>query len=232
MSHQDNVSRIKVVREALGDLRNDVVFVGGSTVSFYADRETFEVRETDDVDVIIEVLTYADHTKFEEKIQKLGFSPDANSKVKVRYKIKGITVDFMPTTDVAIGFENKWYPDGFKNATEYSIDENETIKILAPEHFLATKLEAFKSRGYSDPRQSRDFEDIVYVLENRNAIWPELANCSAPLKSYLKDEFGKLLTQSGINEWIDSHIEFHSPPSTYMIIEELKMFCDQSKSPR
>src|SRR5688500_2524595 len=115
MSHQDNVSRIRVVREALGDIRNEVVFVGGSTVSFYADRETFEVRETDDVDVIIEVLTYPDHAKFEEKIQKLGFSPDANSTVRVRYKIKGITVDFMPTTDVVIGFENKWYPDGFKN---------------------------------------------------------------------------------------------------------------------
>ena len=67
----------------------------------------------------------------------------------------------MPTTDVAIGFENKWYPDGFKNAIEYSLDKNETIKILAPEHFLATKLEAFKSRGYSDPPQSPDFEDIA-----------------------------------------------------------------------
>ena len=54
---------------------------------------------------------------------------------------------------------------GYKNAIEYSIDENETIKILSPEHFLATKLEAFKNRGYSDPRQSQDFEDIVYILE-------------------------------------------------------------------
>lgn len=224
MSHQDNVSRIKVVREALGDLRHDVVFVGGSTVSFYADRETFEVRETDDVDVIIEVLTYSDHAKFEEKIQELGFSPDTSSKVKVRYKIKGISVDFMPTTDVVIGFENKWYPDGFKNAIEYAIDESETIKILAPEHFLATKLEAFKSRGSSDPRQSQDFEDIVYVLENRNAIWFELAHCNDLLRRYLKNEFGSLLAQKGIEEWIDCHIEFHSPPSTYLIIEELKKF--------
>ena len=229
MSHQDNVSRIKVVREALGHLRNDVVFVGGSTVSFYADRETFEVRETDDVDVIIEVLTYSDHVKFEEKIQKLGFSPDAGSPIKVRYNIKGITVDFMPTTDVAMGFKNKWYPDGYKNAIEYSIDENATIKILAPEHFLATKLEAFKSRGYSDPRQSRDFEDIVYVLENRNAIWSELVNCSEPVKGYLKAEFAKLLSQQGIEEWIDCHVDFVSPPSTYMIIAELKNFCGQSK---
>jgi predicted nucleotidyltransferase len=224
VSHQDNVSRIKVVREALGDLQNEVVFVGGSTISFYADQQTSEVRETDDVDVIIEALTFSDHAKFEEKIRERGFSPDINSNVKVRYKFKDITVDFMPTTDVVIGFENKWYPDGYKNAIEYNIDNNEMIKILAPEHFLATKLEAFKSRGYTDPRQSQDFEDIVYVLENRQVIWSELANSAEPLKSYLREEFGKLLSQSGINEWIDCHVYFHSPPSTYMIIEELEKF--------
>lgn len=229
MSHQDNVSRIKVVREALADLRDDVVFVGGSTVSFYADRATFEVRETDDVDVIIEVLTHSDHAKFEEKIQKLGFSPDATSKVRVRYKIKGVTVDFMPTKDVAIGFKNIWYSEGYKNAIDFSIDDNVAIRILAPEHFLATKLEAFKSRGYSDPRQSHDFEDIVYVLENRDSIWSEITNCSEHLKSYLKTEFGELLSRQGIEEWIDCHVDFDSPPSTYMIIEELKIFCGQSK---
>jgi hypothetical protein len=36
------------------------------------------------------------------------------------------------------------------------------------------------------------------------------SNCCEPLKGYLKEEFEKLLTQSGINEWIDGHIEFHS----------------------
>lgn len=45
MSHEDNVSRIKTVCHALGDLKDQVVFVGGSTVSFYADRETLEVRK-------------------------------------------------------------------------------------------------------------------------------------------------------------------------------------------
>ena len=63
------------------------------TVSFYEDRETFEVIETDEVNVIIEVLTYSDHAKFEGKIQKPDFSPDVGSKVKVRHKIKGIAVN-------------------------------------------------------------------------------------------------------------------------------------------
>ena len=135
----------------------------------------------------------------------------------------------MPTLDVAVGFENKWYPDGYKNAIDYEIDDNAPIKILASPYFLATKMEAFKNRGATDPRQSRDFEDIVYVLENRRSVWAELAETDETLKNYLKEEFEKLLSQSGINEWIDCHIDFISPPSTYMIIDELKRFATVSQ---
>lgn len=224
MNHQNNVSRIKTVCHALGDLKDQVVFVGGSTVSFYADRQAFEVRETDDVDVIIEVLTFAQHANFEEAIQQRGFSPDMNSEVRVRYKVKGIKVDFMPTIDTAIGFKNLWYPDGYRKSNEYSIDEGVTIKILAPEYFIATKMEAFKDRGSKDPRQSHDFEDIVFVLENRRAIWEELAGTDKKLKDYLKKEFAALLSDSSVYEWIDCHVDFDSPPPTDLIIADMKRF--------
>jgi hypothetical protein len=39
-----------------------------------------------------------------------------------------------------------------------------------------------------------------------------LANCSEAVKSYLKTEFGKLLSKQGIEEWIDCHVDFVSPP--------------------
>ncbi len=43
MSHQTNITRIRAVSNALGDLRDQVVFVGGATVSLYADRIAVEV---------------------------------------------------------------------------------------------------------------------------------------------------------------------------------------------
>jgi len=112
MNHQNNIYRIKTVYEALDELQNTVVFVGGATVSFYADQQTFEVRETDDVDVIIEILNYAAHANLEEQLREKGFANDIMSKVRCRYKVKGITVDIMPTTDIAMGFENLWYELG------------------------------------------------------------------------------------------------------------------------
>lgn len=97
MSNKLNILRIKSVYEALGELQNRVVFVGGAAASLYASREYSEIRPTEDVDVIIELLNYAGIAKLEEQLLKMKFSPDIESKIICRYKIHGITVDIMPT---------------------------------------------------------------------------------------------------------------------------------------
>lgn len=76
MSHQTNLERIKAVSKALETLKEKVVFVGGATISLYPDREVFEVRATDDVDVIIEILSYSERHKLEERLREIGFTHD------------------------------------------------------------------------------------------------------------------------------------------------------------
>jgi hypothetical protein len=128
----------------------------------------------------------------------------------------------MPTTPESIGFSNKWYPGGFAHAIDHQLDDI-TIKILTAPYFIATKLEAFKGRG-GDGRTSHDFEDIVYVLENRQSVWEELAVADDEVKAYLRNEFTKLRANPYIYEWIDGHVEFDSPPPTYFILEEIDKF--------
>lgn len=222
MSHQLNLERIKAVHQALGDLQSQVVFVGGSTVSLYAEHHAYEFRGTDDVDVIVEIAKYPEHVQFEEQIRKKGFADD--QRMRGRYKVHDITVDIIPTIDVSMGFSNLWYPDGFKNAVQYSIDQDTTVKILSPPYLIATKLEAFKNRGNDDGRTSQDFEDIVYVMENRRSIWEEMEAAPDNVKQYLKEEFTTLLKNKYINEWIECHVEFYSPPSTVFILAEMKRF--------
>ena len=130
----------------------------------------------------------------------------------------------MPTNDPSIGFKNKWYQEGFEKAIDHKVDERCTIKILTAPYFIATKLEAYKGRGKSDGRTSQDFEDIIYVFENRASVWEELNNAEEKLKKYLKQEFSNLLRNPNILEWIDGHVERGSPPATYFIIEEMKKF--------
>ena len=160
-----------MVYHALGELAGDFFFIGGATVSLYTDRTTSELRPTDDVDILVELTKYEEFAKIEEKLRRKGFANDIESGIICRYKVHGITVDVMPTSENILGFTNKWYEAGTRNGTSIRLDENVEIRIFTPLYFLASKFEAFKSRGNNDGRQSSDFEDIVYIMNNRSTIW-------------------------------------------------------------
>lgn len=225
-NHHTNRVRLKAVYNSLGELKDKVVFVGGSTVSLYADTPTLAIRPTDDIDVIVEILNYNHRTEIEAKLLNMGFQNDMESGIICRYKVHGIIVDIMPTTEESLGFSNIWYPMGFQTAIDYKLDDT-VIKILNAPVFIATKLEAFKNRG-RDGRMSHDFEDIVYVLENRIKIWEEMSNTNPELKEYLKNEFSKLKQNTSLYEWIDCHVQFDSPPPTNLIIEQIELFTTKS----
>ena len=93
----------------------------------------------------------------------------------------------------SLGFTNSWYEQGYATAMTHALDEHYSIKIFQPFYFLATKMEAFNNRGGGDGRWSSDFEDIVYVLNNRNSIWEELQAADKEVKAWLKEKFRLLL---------------------------------------
>lgn len=228
MSHHTNIVRIKVVAAALGKLNQKIVFVGGATISLYSERQVFEVRPTDDVDVLIEILSYGNRIDLEERLRVLGFSIDIESGIVCRYKVQGITVDIMPTDDPSIGFSNKWYPEGFRNSLDYFIDDSCTIRILSAPYFLVTKFEAFKGRGGSDGRMSQDFEDIIFILENRMSIWEEINTADKEVKKFLCQEFSNLLNHPHHLEWIAGHTERGVSSSAYSIIQSVRTLINES----
>ncbi|GAB2610263.1 hypothetical protein [Belliella aquatica] len=61
MNSHLNILRIKAVAQALQELSENVVFVGGATVSLYTDRNSEEVRPTDDVDILVELVSYKEY---------------------------------------------------------------------------------------------------------------------------------------------------------------------------
>ena len=99
-----------------------------------------------------------------------------------------------------------------------------SIRIFSAPYFLATKLEAYKDRGGGDGRSSTDFEDIVYLLNNRTTIWQELAGVSSELFLYLKEELSNLLHTSYLDEWISAHLEGSEQKRVNCIIGSLEEF--------
>ena len=203
-----NRVRLKAVARALGGLEQPIVFVGGATVSLYGQPGlSTESRPTDDVDVLVELASYGGYGPLSERLLTLGFQPDIMSGVICRYRVQGILVDVMPTEPSVLGFSNLWYPEGFRAAFDYPLDEEVTIKLLMVPYFLATKLEAFADRGGRDFRQSSDFEDLVYVLDNAPELEFKLREGSADVQSYLRQTFGTLLAHDDFEEGIYSHLE-------------------------
>ncbi|RWY51606.1 hypothetical protein [Mucilaginibacter gilvus] len=203
----ENLIRIKAVNEALKELEHEYVFVGGATVSLYATNAAAvnAVRPTDDVDILVELASYKGYTELDKRLLDIGFKNDMTSGVICRYKIQGITVDVMPTHPEAMGFSNKWYPEGFQTAINYRLDNQTDIKIFSLPYFVATKWEAFKGRG-TDYRTSTDFEDLVYVFENADDFEEQMETAPEHLASYLRGEFEPILDRDDFEEGLYAHL--------------------------
>lgn len=208
-NHLTNLEGLRVVATALAELNEKVVFVGGATVSLYAnDPAAAEPRPTDDIDVVVEVATYSEFSsKIEERLRQLGFTNDQESRVICRYKIRGLTVDVMPTDPSVLGFSNRWYKEGVAQSVNYQIDEQQSIRILSTPYFIATKLEAYKSRRRGQARMNSDFEDIVYVFDNRNELLREISESPELLRSYLQEEITVLQNDPNVEENVYGHLE-------------------------
>lgn len=204
-----NIVRMKVVAKALSQLNKKVVFVGGAVVDLYSDDPARgEVRPTDDIDVLIEMINRSNHVKLEEKLRTIGFENDVDSGVICRYKYHDIIVDIMPEDEQILGFSNVWYSKGLNHTEHKFLDEEVSILIFKLEYFLASKFEALKSlRHGEDFRFNSDFEDIIYVLDNRKEIGMELLKSNNEASGFLKKEFKILLKRPNIEEEILSNLE-------------------------
>jgi hypothetical protein len=168
----------------------------------------------------------------EDRLRQLGFQNDVTSSFVGRFTKQSLIVDFMPLEEKVLGFNNRWYLEGFKHTIEVALDERNTVKIFGPPYFIAAKLEAFKSRGKNeqgeyDGRFSTDFEDIVFVLLNRNSIWQEIEQSEIGLKSYLQAELSSLSANPYFEEWIDAHTDNASPAAQSIILPNVRKFTEK-----
>lgn len=74
----ENIVRMKAVANLMKGLGQPYVFVGGATVSLYASKPVFAetIRPTEDVDVVIELLSYKGYTEIDERLREIGFVND------------------------------------------------------------------------------------------------------------------------------------------------------------
>jgi hypothetical protein len=191
----ENVGMLELAADHLGDLLPEVVFVGGATVELWiTDQAAPEFRPTDDIDVIVEVATHPAYQRFGRRIIEAGFRNDVESGVICRFKHRasGLVLDVMPTEASILGFTNRWQAKAFGQAVEIALPSGQPIRAVPPPYLLATKLEAFTSRGEGDLYGSRDLGDAIVLIDGREELVSEVSNASDSLRGYTADRLDEL----------------------------------------
>ena len=153
------------------------------------------VRPTKDVDVVVEVATRGAFHDFEARLRKLRFAEDQEDGVICRWHHSGgLILDAMPSEPGILGFDNRWHGAAIPHAIARELPSGATIRAGSPPYLLATKLEAFKGRGRDDLLASRDFGDVIAVVDGREGIVDEVAGTDAEARTYIADELERLLT--------------------------------------
>ena len=214
-----NIAVVAEIAEALKDIKQDMVFVGGAIISLYTDDPAAdEIRPTQDVDMTINILNLGHWEEVQKKLSELGFQPDPFGHAICSYKYNDIPVDIMATEDGPLGPSNRWYKVGFKNLWNVKVKDQE-IKILSAPCYLATKFEAFKNRG-NDYRTSHDIEDIIYVIDNRIDIVSEITEGEPSILLFIREQLQIIINKGILKEVLVSHIHPLMLDERIVIVEE------------
>ena len=195
-----------VVAEALGALCDKVAFVGGMVRGLLITDPAVEpARPTDDVDAIIDVRDRPSYYRLSEQLRRLGFEESTEEDAPLcRWLVRGVKVDVMPIDPAILGFSNVWYPSGI-TAVEEVRSGDILMRIVDAPHFVATKLEAFGSRGEGD-FYHHDIEDVLAVIDGRGTLLDELGRAPKDLRSFVAFEIATLLDDARFVEALPGHL--------------------------
>ena len=212
---------IQEVGEALGPLVTEIMFVGGCSLILYAG-ENFrdEFRPTLDIDAILNVSTYTSLFEFEKKLVSCGFKRAGGRGDPIcRWKLGGITFNLMPAKDVDGFVVNRWYEEAIAKPQSVMLANGNIINVIDPGYFLATKIEAFLSRGKLeglsnsevsvDLAANKDLEDIVLLLDLKATDFKSLQlNLSPKAYDFVRDFFGRMDKLDYMRDFISRCLSF------------------------
>ncbi|HSI47844.1 MAG TPA: nucleotidyl transferase AbiEii/AbiGii toxin family protein [Ideonella sp.] len=194
-ANDPNLPDLRRIAQALGELREQLVFVGGAVAGLLVtDPLADPVRATRDVDAVVNASRAVFH-RIEAQVAARGFARDASSDVICRWvhKASGVLFDLMPVQPEVLGFSNRWYPYAVQTAVPVDLGEGVTIRLVSAVGFVATKLEAFASRGGGDFVTSHDLEDVLNIVDGREELAAELAGAPADLRQAVATAFAALI---------------------------------------
>jgi predicted nucleotidyltransferase len=227
-----NIELLTGVADALGELRERLVFVGGcATALLITDPAAARVRATEDVDAIVAIVSPAEYHRLGGELRAKGFAQTlADGAPPYRWTYGGMKLDVMPIKEDVLGFSNRWYESAMRSATRIALREGLSIRLITAPCFVATKLDAFRDRGKGDYLASHDLEDVLSVVDGRPELVEEFRQADRELRKYVASVFAKLLADEGfLNAFPGLVIEGSPADRSPIVLERLRAIAQMSQ---
>ncbi len=221
-ANDPNLPHLRQIAQALGELREQVVFVGGAVAGLLVtDPLADSVRATRDVDAVVNASRAGFH-RIEEAVAACGFARDVSSEVICRWvhKASGVIFDLMPVQPEVLGFSNRWYPYAVETAVPADLGQGVVIRLVSATAFVATKLEAFASRGGGDFLSSHDLEDVLNIVDGREELASEMRMAPPELRAAVATALAQLLAHPNFANVLPGLLA--EPERTKVVIERLR----------
>lgn len=198
-----SVAQLEQAAVVLGDLRSEAVFVGGATIGLWiTDQAAPPARPTIDVDLVVAVTTRRDLEAFDLRLAERGVHHDLESRsvCRRRHAETGLLLDVMSLDATMLGFDGVWQGRSVEHAVLRTLPSGLDIRVATPSYLLAMKLEAFRGRGEGDLLGSRDFADIIALVDGRAELVGDVAEAGDGVRTYVAREVAALLAMPRIDD--------------------------------
>ncbi len=204
LQNDPNLANIEHIAQALGDLRNSVVLVGGAVVGILiTDANRPAARPTLDVDLVTKVSDRAEYYQICEVLRKAGFKE--NNEVICRWTKDEVLVDLMPTDPAILGVSNRWHELAMQTSIPMTLPSGLMLRHISAPLFIASKLESFHDRGNGDYAH-HDIEDIINLVDGKPDLNTELALASNEVQLFIREEVEDLLLDPDFIAQIPWHL--------------------------
>lgn len=234
-----SVALIESAATALGpEFLEDVAFLGAASIPLWiTEPGAPPARATQDVDVIVEVGSLIGYYAIGERLKGHGFEEDSDAPEICAWKHLGsnLLLDVMPTEAEILGFTNRWYAEALAAAVPLQLPSGVTIRAVPPPYLIATKIEAFKGRGRDADGQpdylgSRDFGDVVFLVDGRAELVDEVLQSPRSLREYLADELQRLQRDARFEGGVAGHLlpDLASQARRELVLERIRRLSGRS----
>lgn len=214
-----SVQRLARVARAMGEVTEQVVFIGGAIAPLLQlDPPFLEARPTKDIDGVVASVTYTDSGRLADALRARGFTQSAQDSAHIhRWRSPdGDALDLVPSGSHLGGSGQLWDRLAIEQCVEVELIVGLRIRHASAPAFLALKWAAFADRGRSDPFGSHDLEDILALTASRVDIVDEVEGAAAELAQFVAESTRQFLRLERAEDILAGHLNNAQDPRTTM----------------